>query len=161
MQQAFAGQADAPPTADFAAAGARVRASFDRQPAMRLIGARLERVEPGCVEIALPFRPDIAQQHGFAHAGIVGAALDSACGFAAYSLMPPDAGVLTVEFKLNLLAPGAGQEFRLIGRVRKAGRTITVAEGEAWAIRDDGTRKLIATMTGTLMTVRDRDGIQG
>ena len=127
---------------------------------MTLIGARLERVEPGLAEVALPWRPEIGQQHGFAHAGILATALDSACGYAGLSLMSADAGVLTIEFKLNLLAPGAGVEFRMIGQVRKAGRTISVAEGEAWAIGADGTRKLVATMTATLMAVRDRAGVR-
>lgn len=138
---------------------ARVRESFERQPAMTLIGARLERVEPGVVEVTLPWRPEIGQQHGYAHAGIIGAALDSACGYAALSCMSAQAGVLTVEYKLNLLAPGAGVEFRMIGQVRKAGRTISVADGEAWAVGPDGRRRLIATMTATLMAVRDREGV--
>jgi uncharacterized protein (TIGR00369 family) len=137
----------------------RVRESFERQPAMTLIGARLERVEPGLVEVAMPWRHEIGQQHGYAHAGIIGTALDSACGYAALTQMPEGAGVLTVEYKLNLLAPGAGAEFRMIGQVRKAGRTITVADGEAWAVGPDGRRRLIATMTATLMAVQDREGV--
>ncbi len=137
----------------------RVRDSFARQPAMRLIGAELVRVEPGEVEISLPFRPDIAQQHGFVHAGIVGAALDSACGYAALSTMPAGTGVLTIEYKLNCLAPAAGERFRLVGRVRKAGRTIVVAEGDAIAVGQDGQEKLVSTMSATVMTIRGRDGV--
>ncbi len=137
----------------------RVRDSFARQPAMRLIGAELVRVEQGEVEIVLPFRPEIAQQHGFVHAGIVGAALDSACGYAALSTMPAGTGVLTIEFKLNCLAPAAGERFRLVGRVRKAGRTIVVAEGDAIAVAHDGREKLVSTMSATVMTIRGRDGV--
>jgi len=137
----------------------RVRESFARQPAMRLIGAELVRVEVGEVEIVLPFRPEIAQQHGFVHAGIVGTALDSACGYAALSTMPAGTGVLTIEFKLNCLAPAAGERLRLVGRVRKAGRTIVVAEGDAIAVALDAREKLVSTMTATVMTVRGRDGV--
>ncbi len=137
----------------------RVRESFARQPAMRLIGAQLARVAEGEVEIDLPFRPEIAQQHGFVHAGIIGAALDSACGYAALSTMPEGAGVLTVEFKLNCLAPAAGERFRLVGRVRKVGRTIVVAEGEAIGVRPDGSEKLVSTMTATVMVIRGREGV--
>ncbi|MDT3679161.1 MAG: PaaI family thioesterase [Burkholderiaceae bacterium] len=145
-----------PTVPDFAQ---RVRESFARQPAMRLIGADLVRVEAGEVEIVLPFRPEIAQQHGFVHAGIVGAALDSACGYAALSTMPADTGVLTIEYKLNCLAPAAGERFRLVGRVRKAGRTIIVAEGDAIAVAPDGQEKLVSTMSATVMTIRGRDGV--
>ncbi len=139
---------------------ARLRDSFARQPAMALIGASLARVEEGLVEIAMPFRADLTQQHGFLHAGIVSTALDSACGYAAYSLMPPDAAVLTIEFKINLLAPARGESFLFRGEVTKPGRTIIVADGRAYAL-SDGHAKLIATMTGTMMTVQGRDGLQG
>ncbi|HLS56460.1 MAG TPA: PaaI family thioesterase [Zeimonas sp.] len=137
----------------------RVRDSFGRQPAMTLIGARLLRVAPGEVEIDLPYRPEITQQHGFVHAGIIGAALDSACGYAALTVMPAGAGILTIEYKLNCLAPGVGDRIRLIGRVRKPGRTILLAEGEALAVAADGAEKLVATMTATEMTIRGRDGV--
>ncbi|HEY0877848.1 MAG TPA: PaaI family thioesterase [Zeimonas sp.] len=137
----------------------RVRESFARQPAMRLIGADLLRVDAGEVEIFLPFRPEIAQQHGFVHAGILGAVLDSACGYAALSTMPVGAGVLTIEFKLNCLAPAAGERFRLVGRVRKAGRTIVVAEGDAIGVANDGREKLVSTMTATLMAIHGREGV--
>jgi uncharacterized protein (TIGR00369 family) len=137
----------------------RVRDSFGRQPAMTLIGAQLQRVEPGEVEIVLPYRPQITQQHGFVHAGMIGAALDSACGYAALTVMPAGAGILTIEYKLNCLAPGIGDRIRLIGRVRKTGRTILLAEGEALAVAADGGEKLVATMTATVMTIRGRDGV--
>jgi uncharacterized protein (TIGR00369 family) len=138
---------------------ARVRASFGRQSAMQTIGAALAVVEPGRVEIELPWAQALTQQHGFLHAGMVATALDSACGYAGFSLMPADAAVLTVEYKINLLAPAKGQRFRMEGLVIKPGRTVTVTEGKAWAI-DDGREKLIATMTCTLMAVFGRDGIQ-
>lgn len=137
----------------------RVRASFSRQPAMRLIGAELARVEEGEVEVLLPYRPEIAQQHGFVHAGIIGTALDSACGYAALSTMPAGVGVLTIEFKLNCLAPAAGERFRLVGRVRKAGRTIVVVEGDALGVASDGREKLVSTMSATMMAIHGRDGI--
>jgi uncharacterized protein (TIGR00369 family) len=136
----------------------RVRASFSRQGAMATIGAQLVAVEPGAVTIELPWAQGLTQQHGFLHAGIVAAALDSACGYAGSSLMPADAGVLTIEYKINLLAPAQGQRFRMTAHVVKPGRTISVSEGRAFAI-DNGHEKLIATMTATLMTVTGRDGI--
>ena len=137
---------------------ARVRASFERQSAMQTIGAALFTVEPGRVVIELPWAQALTQQHGFLHAGIVATALDSACGYAGFSLMPADAAVLTIEYKINLLAPAKGQRFRMEGLVIKPGRTVTVTEGKAWAI-DDGREKLIATMGCTLMAVFGRDGI--
>jgi uncharacterized protein (TIGR00369 family) len=137
---------------------ARVRASFGRQDAMKTIGATLASVEPGIVTIDLPWAQALTQQHGFLHAGIVATALDTACGYAAFSLMPADAAVLTIEYKINLLAPGRGQRFRMEGVVVKPGRTITVVEGKAWAM-DNGKEKLIATMTATEMALVGRDGI--
>ena len=138
---------------------ARVRASFERQGAMATIGAALASVEPGEVTIELAWAEALTQQHGFLHAGIVATALDSACGYAGSSLMPADAAILTIEYKINLLAPARGQRFRMEGVVLKPGRTITVSEGKAWAI-DDGREKLIATMNATLMAVFGRDGIR-
>ena len=137
----------------------RVRASFDRQGVMHTIGATLVAVTPGAVVIELPWAQALTQQHGFLHAGIVATALDSACGYAASSLMPAEAGVLTIEYKVNLLAPAQGQRFRMVGEVIKPGRTISVAEGRAYAF-DAGREKLIATATCTLMTLLGRDGIQ-
>jgi uncharacterized protein (TIGR00369 family) len=138
----------------------RVRDSFARQGVMGTLGAQLLRVEPGVVEIGLDWAPGLTQQHGFLHAGVVSTALDSACGYAGFSLMAADAAVLTIEFKINLLAPAKGQRFRMVGTVLKPGRTITVAEGQAYAI-DNGQEKLIATMGCTLMAVTGRDTIQG
>jgi uncharacterized protein (TIGR00369 family) len=137
----------------------RVRTSYARQSAMHLIGATLERVRPGEVEIVLPASQAIRQQHGFVHGGLIGAVLDTACGFASLSMMPPEAGVLTVEYKINLLAPAAGERFRMVGRVRKSGRTLTLAEAEAFGVREDGER-LIATMTATMMTIVGRDEVR-
>lgn len=139
---------------------ARIRASFDRQPAMTTIGARLVRVAAGEVEIEMPFSAHITQQHGFIHGGILGTALDSACGFASLTLMSAESGILTIEYKLNLLAPGRGERFRFIGRVRKAGRTITLADADAIAIEASGRERLIATMTATEMTITGRDDVR-
>lgn len=139
----------------------RCRESFERQGAMALIGARLLRVEPGEVELEMPHSASITQQHGFVQAGILSAALDTACGFACASLMPADSGILTIEFKVNLLAPARGDLHRFTGRVRKAGRTIVVAEGEAHSIDADGRGKLVATMTATNMTILGRDDVKG
>lgn len=144
-----------PADPDFAA---RVRASFDRQPAMRTLGAFLETVEAGHVVVAMTHRDELTQQHGYLHAGMLSAALDSACGYAAFSLMPADAAVLTIEFKINLLAPARGPRFRLEGTVTKPGRTISVVDGRAFELGERGSEpKLIATMSATVMTVTGRD----
>ena len=139
----------------------RVRISFARQNVMMTMRAELTSVTPGIVEIEMPFSEALTQQHGFLHAGIISAALDSACGYAAFSLMPENAAVLTIEFKVNLLAPGKGERFLFRGSVTKPGRTIIVADGQAYAFAADGEAKLIATMTGTMMTVTGRQGIEG
>ncbi len=144
------------PDPDFAA---RVAASYARQPAMVTVGATLADVAPGRVVIELPWAEALTQQHGFLHGGVVGMALDSACGYAAFSLMPVEAAVLTIEYKINMLAPAKGQRFRMEGHVVKPGRTITVAEGRAFAV-DGGSEKLFATMSCTLMAVYGRDGIR-
>jgi uncharacterized protein (TIGR00369 family) len=138
---------------------ARVRSSFERQAAMKTIGAFLAEIEPGRVVIELPYAQALTQQHGFLHAGMLATALDSACGYAAFTLMPADAAVLTIEYKINLLAPGKGQLFRMEGTVLKPGRTITVVEGKAWAI-DDGKERLIATMNATEMSIFGRDDVK-
>ena len=151
----MAGSRFEPQDPDFAT---RVRASFERQDAMKTIGATLGSVEPGRVVIDLPWAKALTQQHGFLHAGMIATALDSACGYAAFSLMRSDAAVLTIEYKINLLAPAKGQRFRMVGDVIKPGRTITVVEGQAWAI-DEGREKLVAAMSATLMAVIGRDGV--
>lgn len=137
----------------------RVRESFAQQQAMHTLGARLEHIAPGAIDIGLDWAATLTQQHGFLHAGMVSAALDSACGYAAFTLMVPEAEVLTIEFKINLLAPARGERFRMEGRVIKPGRTITVAEGRAYALAD-GQEKLVATMHCTLMAVTGRDDMR-
>jgi uncharacterized protein (TIGR00369 family) len=139
---------DAPADPQFAA---RIRASFARQKAMELIGAELASVAPGAVEIRLPFRDDLTQQKGFVHGGVIGMIADSACGYAAYSLMPADCSLVTVEYKLNILAP-ATSALSARGEVVKAGRTLTVTRGEVYA--EDGTQ--IALMQQTLMMLAGR-----
>lgn len=141
-----------PKDADFAE---RVRASFARQTVMGLIGARLGRVEPGEVEIELPFRPDLCQQHGFFHAGVTSTIADSAAGYAGYSLFPADSSVLTVEFKISLLAPADGELLRAVGRVVKAGRTLTVTEAEVSVVKN-GSAKACARLSQTLICLNGR-----
>lgn len=136
----------------------RVRVSFGRQRVMETIGATLTRVGPGEVEIVLPFRENLTQQHGFLHAGIVTTIVDSACGYAALSLMAPGDGVLTVEYKVNLLAPAAGTHLVARGRVTRPGRTITVCAGDVYAYQD-GHEKLVATMLATMMSIHERASI--
>lgn len=138
----------------------RIRRNFDRQAAMKTIGAELTRVEHGVVELELPFDVGLTQQHGILHAGVISAALDSACGFASYSVIDPLASILTIEFKVNLMSPGRGERFLFRGEVTKPGNTIIVADGRAYAI-GDVPAKLIASMTSTMMVVRDREGIRG
>ena len=124
----------------------RIRASFQRQKAMGLIGASITMVEPGRVEVTLPWRDDLTQQKGFIHGGIIGMIADTACGYAAYSLMPADSSLVTVEYKINILAPALGALVAR-GEVIRAGRTLTITRGEVYA--QDG--KHIATMQQTLM----------
>lgn len=138
----------------------RVRESFARQRAMETLGAVLTRVQPGEVEIEMPFRDDLTQQHGFLHAGVVTTVLDSACGYAAFSLMPADAAVLSVEFKVNLLAPAEGERLVARGRVVRPGRTVTVCSGDAVMVKE-GRETVVATLLGTMMSLRDRPGLHG
>ena len=128
----------------------RVRASFGRQKAMALVGAELVAVEAGRTEIRLPFRDDLTQQKGFIHGGIIGMIADSACGYAAYTLMPATSSLVTVEYKMNILAPGRGA-LTARGEVLRAGRTLTVTRGEVYA--EDGTH--VAAMQQTLMMLPD------
>jgi uncharacterized protein (TIGR00369 family) len=131
----------------------RVRQSFARQEFMTAIGADLVHVAPGEVDIALPFSERLTQQDGYLHAGVVAGATDSACGYAALTTMDADAEVLTVEFKINLLAPAAGDRLIARGRVVRTGRTLTVCRGEAVTVTD-GREKHVATLTATLIAVR-------
>jgi uncharacterized protein (TIGR00369 family) len=127
----------------------RIRASFAKQRFMDTLGARLVHIAPGEVHIALNHRDDLTQQHGFLHAGAVATVMDSACGYAALSLMEPGAAVLAVEFKVNLMAPAAGTEFVAVGRVERSGKTLTVCRAE---LRSG--EKVVAMMQGTMMAVR-------
>ena len=136
----------------------RIRSSFARQGLMKTIGATLEHVSSGVVEIAMRPTGATSQQHGFTHAGAVAAIADSAAGYAALSLMPAGTGVLTTEFKINLVAPAAGDRIIARGRVVKAGRTLTLAQTEVFA-EAGGEKKLIALLTATMMTVADRAGV--
>ena len=137
----------------------RVRTSFARQEFMATLGARLGRVEPGEVDIELPVRGALTQQHGFVHAGALASVLDSAAGYAAFTLMPEGAAVLSIEFKLNLLEPARGASIVARGRVVRAGRTISVCRADAIA-RDEGRETLVATLQGTMMCV-ERRGLAG
>ena len=144
-----------PADADFEA---RTRDSFGRQKIMDLLGASITRVEPGEVEIVLPFRDDLTQQHGFFHAGVTSTIADSAGGYAAFSLFPADASVLTTEFKINLLAPADGEQLRAVGRVIKPGRTLTVCDVDVFAVKN-GQAKPCAKLLQTLMCMAGRSDV--
>ena len=130
-------------------------ATFGRQQAMRTLGISIARLDPGEVDLSMAYSTEFTQQNGFVHAGIITAGLDTACGIAAFTLMPAGSDILTVEFKTNLLAPAMGDRFAFCAHVVKPGRTLTVCEGRAFAARD-GAEHLIATMTGTLMALQRR-----
>lgn len=134
-----------------------VARSFALQPVMNLIGARLSLVEPGVVEITLPYRADLAQQNGYVHAGIVTTIADSASGYAAYSLMPAGSSVLSVEFKVNLLRPAQGVSFVARGEVIKPGKTLTVVRSDVFGIGANGDRALVATMLSTMFCLRNQE----
>jgi uncharacterized protein (TIGR00369 family) len=136
----------------------RVRTSFAKQGLMSTLGATLTSVAPGLVQIAIRPDPAISQQHGFVHAGAVSAIADTAAGYAALSLMPPNRGVLTTEFKINFVAPAVGDRILARGRVVKAGRSLTLAQTEVFA-ESGGQEKLIALLTATLMAVEGRAGV--
>jgi len=131
-----------------------VARSFAQQTIMTLIGAELSLVEPGIVEISLPYRADLAQQYGYLHAGIVTTIADSACGYAAYSLMPPGSEVLSVEFKVNLLRPATGEQFLARAEVIKSGKTLTVARADVFGISRAAERKQIAAMQATIICLQ-------
>jgi uncharacterized protein (TIGR00369 family) len=132
----------------------QVRNSFERQTAMSSIGAELLIVEPGKVEIALPYRSDLTQQHGYLHAGIITTIADTACGYAAYTLMPAGSEVLSVEFKVNLLRPAKGERFVAVANVLKPGRTLTVVRADVFGISESDERELIATMLATMICLQ-------
>ena len=139
---------------------ARVRNSFGRQAAMRTLGAVVNLVEPGEVEIEMPYRADLTQQHGFIHGGIVTAIVDSACGYAAFSLSAPDTAVLTVEYKVNFVAPAKGERLVARGEVVRPGATVTVCKGNVLAY-EAGEEKLVATMLTTLILMPNRPDLAG
>ena len=138
----------------------RVRESFERQRFMSTLGARLVSVAPGAVDVELPFADSLVQQHGYLHAGAVAAAMDSACGYAALTLLDAGAAVLTVEFKVDLLEPAAGERVVARGRVLRAGRTLTRCRAEAAALAG-GAERHVASMSATIMAVRDRGALRG
>ena len=133
----------------------RIRDNFARQAVMGMMGVSILRIAPGEVDLQLPYRADLCQQNGFLHAGVVTAVVDSACGYAALSMMPDGADVLSVEFKVNLLAPAKGTLFEARGRVIKSGRTITVCSGELWA-HDGEKRTCVSVMQATMMAMMPR-----
>ncbi|MGA8260837.1 MAG: PaaI family thioesterase [Arenicellales bacterium] len=133
----------------------RVRASFARQRVMSFIGATLDEVSAGYTQISLPYRPELSQQHGFFHGGIVGTIADSAAGYAGYTLMPGDASVLTVEYKLNLMAPADGERLIARGRVIRPGRTLVITGADVFAVKHDKERQC-AVLLQTLMCMRQR-----
>ena len=137
---------------------ARVRSSFDRQAMMTTLGVEVTAVEPGRVEMSLRHDARFTQQHGFLHAGAVASVLDTACGYAAYSVMSPEAAVLTATYTVNLLAPAAGERFAITGEVIRAGRTLVVCRGEAFA---DGDKRPFAVMQATMTAVVGRPGFSG
>lgn len=128
-----------------------IKQSFTKQTVMGLIGAEITRVEPGVIEITLPYRTDLTQQHGYVHAGIITTIADSACGYAAYTLMPPNSDVLAVEFKVNLMRPAKGETFVARAEVIKSGRTLTVVRADVHALTGNEQRELVAIMQGTMM----------
>lgn len=131
-----------------------IKDSFSKQTIMGLIGGELTRVEPGVVEISLTYRSDLTQQHGYVHAGIITTIADSACGYAAYTLMPPGSDVLAVEFKVNLLRPAKGESFVARAEVIKSGRTLTVVRADVHALSSGDKRELVAVMQGTMMRLQ-------
>lgn len=135
-----------------------IKQSFAKQTIMTLIGAELARVEPGIVDITLPYRADLAQQDGYLHAGIITTIADSACGYAAYSLMPANSAVLSVEFKVNLLRPAKGEMFLASAEVIKAGKTLTVVRADVFGVFESGERKVCAIMLGTMIRIQPVDG---
>ena len=139
----------------------RIAESFDRQQLLVTLGARLSSVEDGGVEIELPACQAIQQQHGYAHAGAIATIADSACGYACLTRMPEGSAVLSIEFKVNLLAPAVGQQFIARGRVLRQGRTIGVATAEVVAVSESGDETVIAVMQATMMRLEPRDGASG
>ena len=141
------------PNPDFAE---RVRESFARQAFMAHIGAVLSDVQPGRCEINLPYREELTQQHGFFHGGIIGTLADNACGYAAFTLAPADASILTVEYKMNIVSPGDGERLVARAEVVRPGRSLVVCRGDVYAVKND-TEKLAATALATMMLMHGRE----
>ena len=139
------------PNSEFAR---EVKESFAKQSVMSTIGAELIRVDAGLVEIGLSYRSDLTQQHGYLHAGIVATIADSACGYAAYTLMPANSEVLSIEFKVNLMRPARGKKFIAVANVLKPGRTLTVVRADVFGIDEEDQRELIATMLATMICLQ-------
>ncbi len=142
----------------------KVIESFERQKAMQTLGISIKSVEAGEVTLSMAHSDALTQQHGFIHGGIVSTILDSACGYAAFTLMPADTAILSIEFKVNLLSPAKGEQFVAIGKVKKAGKTISVCEGELFAMpvndsEQNTAPKLVATMSCTLMAIANRENL--
>jgi uncharacterized protein (TIGR00369 family) len=131
---------------------ARIRSSFEKQGVMKTIGAALTKIAPGEVVIEFSYDTSLTQQHGYVHAGVVTTVVDSACGYAAYTLMAPDSEVLTIEYKVNFMYPARGERFKGIGRVLRSGRTVTVCSGDVVAV-EKGKEKVVATMLATMISV--------
>ena len=144
---------------DAKAIDARVRDSFARQTIMTTLGAQIAAVRPGEVEVVLPFSDKILQQHEFIHAGVVATIADTACGYAALTVMPAEAAVLTTEFKINLLAPAKGERLRAVGRVVRNGKKLVITLGEVFA-EEGGARKQVALITATMMVVNTGTGLR-
>ena len=139
---------------------AKVRESFGKQTAMQTLGAVMNRVVPGEVEIEMPYRADLTQQHGFIHGGIITAIVDSACGYAAFSLSAPETAVLTVEYKVNFVAPAKGDRLLARGEVVRPGATVTVCKGDVMAA-NGAEEKLVASMLTTMMLMPNRPDLAG
>ena len=140
---------------EFTEREARVRESFSRQGFMRYLGARITAFAPGDCEIQVPYRNEMTQQHGYFHAGVAAAIADSACGYAAYGLMPATSSVLTVEYKINLVAPAAGEILIARARVLRSGKTLKICAADVFAVKD-GRETLCATTLSTIMAMQDR-----
>lgn len=137
-----------------------IRESFAKQKIMQTLGAKLIAVTPGKVIIELPFHEKLTQQHGFLHAGVIATVVDSACGYAALSLLPVDTAVLSIEFKINMLSPAKGEKLIAIGEIIRAGRNVTVCQGEAISV-DNGIEKKSAIMQATMIKVSGHSDLQG
>lgn len=136
------------------------REIFERQSFMRMIGARIAALSPGACDLELPYREDLCQQNVYLHGGVITSIADTSCGIASSTLLAPEAGILSVEFKYNMLAPAAGERFIARGRVIRSGRTLTIAESAVFAVKG-GTETEIGRMLATMMFLEGKGGMQG